>query len=67
MQTDVQTGQKLDAHQIGDSGGIKTNEKKDLGIIVDSNLKCVQHINTKVKKANQMLGIIKRTFTFMDK
>ena len=23
VQTDVQTGQKLDAHRIGDSGGIK--------------------------------------------
>ena len=28
----------------------KTNEEKYLGIIVDSNLKFVQHINTKVKK-----------------
>ena len=44
----------------------KTNEEKDLSIIVDTNLKFVQHINTKVKKANQMLVIIKRTFTFMD-
>ena len=45
----------------------KTDEEKDLGIIVDTNLKFVQHINTKVKKANQMLGIIKRSFSFMDK
>ena len=46
---------------------MKTNEEKHLGIIVDTNLKFVQHINTNVEKANQMLGIIKRSFSFMDK
>ena len=29
---------------------MKTIEEKDLGIIVDTNLKFVQHINTKVRK-----------------
>ena len=42
-------------------------EEKDLGITFDTNLKFDQHISNIVKKANQMLGIIKRTFTFRNK
>ena len=35
-------------------------------IIFDSNLLFVNHIDKAVKKANQALGIIKRTFTFLN-
>ena len=41
--------------------------EKDLGITFDANLNFDNHISNITKKANQMLGIIKRTFTFMDK
>ena len=44
-----------------------TNLEKDLGIIIDNKLIFSDHIDSKVKKANQMLGIIKRTFSHMDK
>ena len=46
---------------------MKTSEGKNLGIIVDTNLKFVQHINTKVKTASQMFDIINRSLNFMDK
>ena len=42
-------------------------EEKDLGITFDSNLNFDKHISNVTKKANQMLGLIKRTFTYLDK
>ena len=45
----------------------KTTEEKDLGVTIDQHLKFQTHIGLQVKKANQKLGIIKRTFSFMDK
>ena len=44
-----------------------SNEEKDLGITIDSKLNFQQHINIQVKKANKKLGIINRTFNYMDK
>ena len=41
--------------------------ERDLGVIMDKALNFSEHINTKVNKANRNLGIIFRTFTFMDK
>ena len=43
------------------------SEEKDLGITFDSNLNFDTHKNNIAKKANQMLGVIRRTFTFMSK
>lgn len=45
----------------------KCKEEKDLGITFDPNLDFDLHIGNITKKANQMLGIIKRTFTFISK
>ena len=42
------------------------NCTKDLGIIVDNNLSFAEYINKKVKKANSMLGLIKRNFNNMN-
>ena len=39
----------------------------DLGIVVDDRLKFDDHINSIVNKANQMMGIISRMFTNLDK
>jgi hypothetical protein len=44
-----------------------TKEEKDLGVTFDCQLSFDPHIQRVVNKANQMLGIIKRTFTFLDK
>lgn len=41
-------------------------EVKDLGVIVDTKLKFNKHISTKVNKANQTWGTIKRTFKHMN-
>ena len=42
-------------------------EENDLGVIFDNKLSFDQHIQKKINKANQVLGIIKRTFSFLDK
>ena len=45
----------------------QSTEEKDLGITIDEKLKFQIHINNQTKKANQRLGMIKRSFTYMDK
>ena len=43
-----------------------TTEEKDLGITFDTNLKFDRHINNVISKVNKMLGIIRRSFTYLD-
>ena len=45
----------------------KVEEQKDLGVSIDNKLKFVPHIQAVVNKANRNLGIIKRTFKYLDK
>ena len=40
-------------------------EEVDLGITVDNKLKFTKHVNTKISKANKILGLIKHTFKFL--
>ena len=42
-------------------------QEKDLGVTFDNNLLFDTHIQKAVNKANQMVGLIKRSFTYMDK
>ena len=41
--------------------------EKDLGVEVDNKLKFSQHIQTKINKANKVLGCLKHTFKFLNK
>ena len=43
------------------------NSENDLGLIVDRGLKFSEHINNRISKANKILGLIFKSFTFMDK
>ena len=45
----------------------KVSSEKDLGVIIDDKWKFRQHITQKVNLANRNLGIIFRTFSYMDK
>ena len=45
----------------------ETDHEKDLGVIIDSNLKFHTHTAAASKKANQILGIIKKSYTTRDK
>ena len=41
-------------------------KEKDLGAIFDNNLKFPSHIINQVNKANQLMGLIRRFYTFLD-
>ena len=41
--------------------------EKDLGVQIDNPLKFDIHITDAIKKANSKLGMIKRTFVYLDK
>ena len=41
-------------------------EEKDLGVTFESDLKFDEHISAKVRKANVIVGLIRRTFSFLD-
>lgn len=41
-------------------------QEKDLGVIVDTDMRFEQHINAKIAKANSIAGLIRRSFSFLD-
>ena len=42
---------------------VKVNEEKDLGVLIDCNLKFHSQCSAVVNKANRLLGLIKQTFS----
>ena len=51
---------------MGDHELKQVNEEKDLGIVIDKDLKFRQQAAIAIKKANMHLGIIKRSFLCLD-
>ena len=45
----------------------QADSEKDLGVTCDQKLKFRQHIDTQVAKANRMVGLIRRSFVYLDK
>ena len=43
------------------------DEEKDIGVMIDSELTFESHITAKVKKANQIMGLIRRVFSYLEK
>ena len=43
-----------------------TSAEKDLGVIMDEALKFQEEIESRVKKGNAIVGVIRRTFTYLD-
>ena len=41
-------------------------EEKDLGVHIDAELKFVEHMSAKIKKANSIVGLIRRSFSYLD-
>ena len=55
-------------HESGEQIPIEqVDSEKDLGVTFESTLRFDKHISNCVNKANRMLGLIKRSFSFMDK
>ena len=42
------------------------DKEKDLGVIIDSKLKFSSHIVQQAKKANWLMGLIRRSYNFLD-
>ncbi len=40
--------------------------EKDIGVLVDNKLNFAQHIQQQVNKANNIMGLIRRTYTYLD-
>ena len=55
------------SYSMGSTYIEETRHEKDLGVTFDDELSFSEHIALKVKKANQALGMIRRTFTCMDR
>ena len=45
----------------------KVSSEKDLGVVIDNKILFREHISGKVKTANKIIGLIFRTFTYMQK
>lgn len=43
-----------------------TNAEKDIGVVVDNKLTFSAHLAEKINKANKIVGIIRRTFIYLD-
>jgi len=64
----VSYGRRLEfsnTYTMSDNVIAKVDKVKDLGVTFDSRLKFDEHIDIKISKAYQMLGIIKRHFIYL--
>ncbi len=43
-----------------------TNAEKDIGVVIDDKLTFSEHLAEKINKANKIVGIIRRTFVYLD-
>ena len=43
-----------------------TEDEKDIGVTIDPKLTFEKHMNDKVNKANSVMGVIRRTYEFLD-
>ena len=53
-------------YNLGGETLTETTEEKDLGVLIDNNLKFSRHIRGIVSKANRMIGLIKISFECVD-
>ena len=54
-------------HEDGSRTNIdETDMEKDLGVLVDKDLKFVKHITSQVNKANKILGLIRRSYEHLN-
>ena len=59
---DVHHGYSKNSHSLAE-----VSEENDLGIIFQDDLKFNKHTSSKVQKANSLLGLIIRSFDYLDR
>ena len=62
---------KMGKYHLYDNNGreVKLDQsegEKDIGVLVDENLTFGKHIQAQVNKANSIMGLIRRTYTYLD-
>ncbi|WAR02240.1 YWV1-like protein [Mya arenaria] len=62
----------INTYTMSDTNGethelTRDNQERDLGILFTSNLNFDQHINNIANKANSIIGLVRRKFTYMNK
>ena len=63
----IPSGCKLISKEEGLKKLLEWIEKeKKIGVIIDCNLICEEHINTKVTTANRVMHLIRRSYTFLN-
>ena len=66
LRISLKKDQEKQTYYLGEHPLKNVDEVRDLGIIVDSKLQFQKHTATKVNKANQMWGTVRRTFKHMN-
>ena len=64
-----QDEQEFNYHMMIDNvihANIKTGEIKDIGVTIDCRLRFEKHVNRKIETANKLVGILRRSFMFLD-
>jgi hypothetical protein len=65
----IKSSRKEDQSRVYYVGRYRVKEtecEKDLGVEIDNELKFSTHINSKIKKANSMVGAVRRSFRYLD-
>jgi hypothetical protein len=53
-------------YSLGDTTLETSKDEKDIGVIIDDELKFSKHMSEKINKANKVMGIIRRTFIYLN-
>ena len=56
----------FDSYKLGDQVLKAVAEERDLGVVIDQDLTFEKHMAEKVNKANQKIGLIRRSFMHLD-
>ena len=63
----LHVGKKEDSPYSMDGTTLETvHEEKDVGVVMENDLSFKTHINTKINKANSVMGVIRRSFSHLD-
>ena len=52
-------------YKLGDHTLSVADKEKDIGVIIDKDLTFSDHMNEKINKANRIIGLIRRSFTYL--
>ena len=53
-------------YKLCDTSLKTTDKEKDIGVTIDNQLNFEDHMNEKINKASRIMGLIRRTFSYLD-